>query len=249
MKTMQELQDGGIAGMAGREGRRAGRAGRPSGARAELKAILEALIFASPEPLTPKAIYKLLDTEPKEDVQAALDELKHDYERPGGLQLVEVAGGYQIVTRPDLHEWVRRLFHERTTQKLTVQALETLGRHRLQAADHRARDHRDPRRQHVRRAQHAARAAPDQDRRPQAGGRPAVPVRDDEGVSDPLRPERSQPICRRSRTWPRRSASSAPLLVERTPSEEQLPLDEPDPDEPDVRRADRIGALSRASRR
>ena len=69
---------------------------------------------------------KLLDTEPKEDVHAALAELKQDYERPGGLQLVEVAGGYQIVTRPDLHEWVRRLFHERTTQKLTVQALETL---------------------------------------------------------------------------------------------------------------------------
>ena len=40
--------------------------------------------------------------------------------------MVEVAGGFQIVTRPDLHEWVRRLFHERTTQRLTVQALETL---------------------------------------------------------------------------------------------------------------------------
>jgi segregation and condensation protein B len=93
---------------------------------AELKAILEALIFASPEPLTPKAIYKLVDSEPKEDVQAALEELKQDYERPGGLQLVEVAGGLQIVTRPELHEWVRRLFHERSTQKLTVQALETL---------------------------------------------------------------------------------------------------------------------------
>jgi segregation and condensation protein B len=93
---------------------------------AELKAILEALIFASPEPLTPRAIYKLLDNEPKEDVQAALAELKRDYERPGGLQLVEVAGGFQIVTRPDLHEWVRRLFHERTTQRLTVQGLETL---------------------------------------------------------------------------------------------------------------------------
>ena len=84
------------------------------------------MIFASPEPLTPKAIYKLLDSEPKEDIQAALKDLKKDYERPGGLQLVEVAGGYQIVTRPDLHEWVRRLFHERSTQKLTVQALETL---------------------------------------------------------------------------------------------------------------------------
>ena len=47
-------------------------------ASAELKSIIEALIFASPEPLTPKAIYKLLDTEPKEDVLAALAELKRD---------------------------------------------------------------------------------------------------------------------------------------------------------------------------
>ena len=98
----------------------------PSQSSAELKAIVEALIFASPDPLTLKAMCKVLDSEPKEDVHAALAELKQDYERPGGLQLVEVAGGYQIVTRSDLHEWVRRLFHERTTQKLTAQGLETL---------------------------------------------------------------------------------------------------------------------------
>jgi segregation and condensation protein B len=97
-----------------------------AGVSAELKAILEALIFASPEPLTLKAICSLLDTEPRQDIERALGELKRDYERPGGLQLVEVAGGYQIVTRPDLHEWVRRLFQERSTQKLSVQALETL---------------------------------------------------------------------------------------------------------------------------
>jgi segregation and condensation protein B len=92
----------------------------------QLKPIVEALIFASPEPLTPKSLYKLLDGEPREDVDAALNALKADYERPGGLQIVEVAGGYQIVTRPELHEWVRKLFHERTSQKLSVQALETL---------------------------------------------------------------------------------------------------------------------------
>jgi segregation and condensation protein B len=92
----------------------------------DLKAIIEALIFASPEPLSLKALVKLLGTEPKEDVVAAIDELKKDYERPGGLTMVEVAGGYQIVTRQELHEWVRRLFHERTTQKLSVAALETL---------------------------------------------------------------------------------------------------------------------------
>jgi segregation and condensation protein B len=92
----------------------------------DLKAIIEALIYASPEPVTLKALVKLLDTEPKEDVEAAIAALRQDYERPGGLQVVEVAGGYQIVTRPEFHEWVRRLFHERTTQKLSVAALETL---------------------------------------------------------------------------------------------------------------------------
>jgi segregation and condensation protein B len=93
----------------------------------QLVAIVEALVFASPEPITFKALQKLLDTEPKDDVRAALAELMRRYEaRGGGLQLLEVAGGYQIVTRPELHEWVRRMFHERTTQKLSVQALETV---------------------------------------------------------------------------------------------------------------------------
>ena len=198
----------GRAGWAGRAGRQDGLEGQdaqdrreadaavqdgeslPKRGAAELKAILEALIFASPDPLTPKAMCKLLDTEPKEDVLAALAELKQDYERPGGLQLVEVAGGYQIVTRSDLHEWVRRLFHERTTQKLTVQALETLAVIAYRQPITARGDHRGPRRQHVGRAEHAARASPDQDRRPQAGRRPAVHVRDDEGVPDSVRVER-----------------------------------------------------------
>ena len=75
----------------------------------DLKPIIEALIFASPDPLTPKMLLKLLETEPKEDVEAALEALKRDYDRPGGLQLVEVAGGYQIVTRPELHEFANVL--------------------------------------------------------------------------------------------------------------------------------------------
>jgi segregation and condensation protein B len=92
----------------------------------DLKGVVEALIFASPEPVTMKTLVKLLDSEPKEDIVAAINELKQQYDRPGGLQMVEVAGGYQIVTRPELHEWVRRLFHERTTTKLSVASLETL---------------------------------------------------------------------------------------------------------------------------
>ncbi len=84
-------------------------------------------MFASPEPLSVKAIRKLLESEVPEQVDAAVAALQVEYnDTARGLQWVEVAGGYQIVTRPELHEWVRRMFHERTTQKLSVQALETL---------------------------------------------------------------------------------------------------------------------------
>ena len=92
----------------------------------QLRSIIEALVFASPEPLTPRMLFKLLNDEPKEDVLAAITALQQDYQQGGGLHLAEVAGGYQITTRPEFHDWVRRLFHERTTQKLSVQALETL---------------------------------------------------------------------------------------------------------------------------
>lgn len=92
----------------------------------QLKAVIETLVFASPEPLTPKMLYKLLNDEPKDDVLAALTAVKADYADRGGLHITEVAGGFQITTRPEYHEWVRRLFHERTTNKLSVAALETL---------------------------------------------------------------------------------------------------------------------------
>jgi segregation and condensation protein B len=93
----------------------------------DLKAVIEALIFASPNPLTLKILLKTLDDEPSEHVEEALAALRRDWsDRPGGLQLVEVAGGFQIVTRPELHDRVRRLFHEHSSQRLSVQALETL---------------------------------------------------------------------------------------------------------------------------
>ena len=93
---------------------------------AEVRATVEALIFASPEPITPKRLCRLLSEEPKEDVLAAIESLKADYENRPGLQMVEVAGGYQIVTRPELNEWVWRLFHEQSASRLTVAGLETL---------------------------------------------------------------------------------------------------------------------------
>jgi segregation and condensation protein B len=93
----------------------------------EVRAVLEALIFASPQPLTPRDIGKVLVGVPKDAWQAALEEIRADYGRDGrGLQLVEVAGGYQITTRPEYNDWVRELLDPRAPTRLSVQALETL---------------------------------------------------------------------------------------------------------------------------
>ena len=67
----------------------------------QLKAVIESLIFASPEPMTPRMLNRLLNDEPKEDVQAALKAVQADYVDRGGLHIAEVAGGFQITTRPD----------------------------------------------------------------------------------------------------------------------------------------------------
>jgi chromosome segregation and condensation protein ScpB len=62
----------------------------------EIRAVLEALVFAAPQPITPREIAKVMGGVPKEAWQAALEEIRVDYGRDGrGLQLVEVAGGYQ----------------------------------------------------------------------------------------------------------------------------------------------------------
>jgi segregation and condensation protein B len=213
------------------EAAEAGQDEMPRRASAELKAILEALIFASPEPLTPKAIFKLLATEPREDIQAALALLKQEYERPGGLQLVEVAGGYQIVTRPDLHDWVRRLFNERTTQKLTVQALETLAviayRQPITAAE--ITEVRGVNTSGVLNTlleRHLIKIVG----RKQVVGRPFLYATTKEflirfGLNDLADLPKVEDMAEAL-------GLDAPILVEQTPREEELPLSEPDPEEP-----------------
>ena len=93
----------------------------------EVRAVLEALIFASPQPITPREIAQVMGGVPKEAWEAALVEIRADYARDGrGLQLVEVAGGCQITTRPEYNDWVRELLDPKSPTRLSIQALETL---------------------------------------------------------------------------------------------------------------------------
>jgi segregation and condensation protein B len=93
----------------------------------EVRAIVEALVFASPQPVTPRQIGQVLASVSKPEWQAALQELRAEYAADGrGLQLVEVAGGWQITTRPEYNDWVRELLDPKTPTRLSIQALETL---------------------------------------------------------------------------------------------------------------------------
>jgi segregation and condensation protein B len=93
---------------------------------AERMAIIEALIFVSEEPLSAKTMAEVL-REDREVVEAALAELAKEFnDRNGGLQLRELAGGWQFATRPEYHEHVRAYLKSRPSAKLSIASLETL---------------------------------------------------------------------------------------------------------------------------
>jgi segregation and condensation protein B len=92
----------------------------------ERAAVIEALIFVADEPLSAKTIADVLK-EDKEAVNEALNTLAQEFNaRQSGLQLREVAGGWQFATRPEYHEHVRAFLKTRPSAKLSIASLETL---------------------------------------------------------------------------------------------------------------------------
>ncbi|MGA2184153.1 MAG: SMC-Scp complex subunit ScpB [Bryobacteraceae bacterium] len=99
----------------------------PDMERARLRAIIEAVVYVTDEPLTLQQIAAALN-HPIDKVQGILDELIADYNRPErGLTIREVAGGYKMTTRPEHHEAVRTFVRNlKPPFKLSLAALETL---------------------------------------------------------------------------------------------------------------------------
>lgn len=96
-------------------------------ADASLKAVLEAIIYVTDEPLSLDQICAAIE-QPRERVIAILEQLTADYERPErGLSIREVAGGFSMTTKPEHHEAVRRFVKNLNPPlKLSLPALETL---------------------------------------------------------------------------------------------------------------------------
>src|SRR5215212_7445325 len=93
---------------------------------AERAAVIEALIFVSDEPISVKTISEVLK-EDKPVISEAVEALAQEFNaRNSGLQMREVAGGWQFATRPQYHEHVRAFLKTRPSAKLTIASLETL---------------------------------------------------------------------------------------------------------------------------
>jgi segregation and condensation protein B len=108
----------------------------------ELKKIVEALMFSAERPLSPKEIRTIFaeatdeehagTTEPfrncrEVQIVAALDELKAEYDlQQRSFQLVEIAGGWRLVSRSEYAPWLKKLLDEARPHRLSPPSLETL---------------------------------------------------------------------------------------------------------------------------
>jgi segregation and condensation protein B len=89
--------------------------------------VVEALLFASDAPLEAERIREVLDLENVAAARALVDELRTRYEEANrALTISEVAGGYRMVTRPELAPWLVRLARARTRVRLSRASLEAL---------------------------------------------------------------------------------------------------------------------------
>lgn len=95
--------------------------------REALKKGVEALLFITDQPLSVEKMAKVTGEKDLDTVRVVLLELQTEYEtRQSPVQILEIAEGYQMSTRPEQAAWVRRLYQDRLTFRLSNASLETL---------------------------------------------------------------------------------------------------------------------------
>jgi segregation and condensation protein B len=101
--------------------------GASASAEAEIAATVEAILFATDSPLSPAKIALLAELPNRGLVKRAVAHLNERYDRVGCSFCIEpIAGGYQMLTRPQYHDVVSRLFKNKSDSKLSQAAMETL---------------------------------------------------------------------------------------------------------------------------
>ena len=92
-----------------------------------LNQILESLLFVNEQPLSPKRAADILGDYPLEEIEKALAALQEEINAMGrSFQIVQVAEGFQLVTRPEFHSWAKELYKVISTTRLSKASLEAL---------------------------------------------------------------------------------------------------------------------------
>lgn len=96
--------------------------------RSEMEAALEAVLFVAPEPLSRERLLELFEEGEREEGGAALDAVleRHRGGEGRGIMVEEVGGGFRLVSRPELHPYLKRFFQVTGRSRLSMAALETL---------------------------------------------------------------------------------------------------------------------------
>lgn len=93
----------------------------------EMKRLIEALMFASGEPVTVAQLVEAIEESDTATVKGLLYELQAEYDSEArGFQLVEVSRAFQLTTRPAYSDWVKRLFRREISARLSAASLEAL---------------------------------------------------------------------------------------------------------------------------
>lgn len=93
----------------------------------DLKKIIETLLFITDRPVKPSRIADVVENADVRRVREIIRQLQEEYAAQGrAVQIVELGGGFQMSTKPEYGRWVRRLYNEKMTTKLSNAALETL---------------------------------------------------------------------------------------------------------------------------
>lgn len=91
------------------------------------KAVIEALLFSSERPLPLERIKDVLDNLETTEIRKLLEELRDEYEKSNrGFRVIEIAGGFQMITSPLLATFIKKLYKGRRVEKQSRPALETL---------------------------------------------------------------------------------------------------------------------------
>ena len=92
----------------------------------EKKSAIEALLFVAGEPVAASDLKGVTEL-PEAEIKEILEGLAAQYrERNGGVRIIEIAKGYQMVTNPDCARWIRKFRNTNPSNKLSMPALETL---------------------------------------------------------------------------------------------------------------------------